>query len=93
MPAQDGVGRDDGSDCFQGSPAKRFALGGESASLVVAEQYPIAAGFQLLFENPVLFDQVGDGAGLLKSCPARKCSQKELQLDCGCHFRSQSGVL
>ncbi|RLA42458.1 MAG: hypothetical protein DRQ97_13990 [Gammaproteobacteria bacterium] len=78
VPAQDSIWRDDGGDRFQDSPAKRFALGGESASLIVGEENPFAARFQLFLQNPVLFDQVGDGAGLLKSYPARKSSQEEL---------------
>jgi hypothetical protein len=51
--------------CFQGSPAKRFALGGASASLVIGEQYPLAAGFELFLQDPVLLDQVS--VGQLKS--------------------------
>jgi len=92
MPGENRIGRDDGGDCFQGSPAKRFALGDQSASLVVGEQCPFAAGFQLLFENSVLFDQVGDSARLLMPYPASERDQEELQLDCRSHLRILSGV-
>ena len=92
MPAQDCVRRDDGGDRFQGSPAKGLAFGGESASLIVGEEYSLPAGLELLFEDSILFDQVGDCAGLLKSCPASKGGQEELQLDCGCHLASLSPV-
>jgi hypothetical protein len=92
MPAQDSIGRDDGGDRFQGSPAKRFAFGGESASLIVGEEYPFAARFELFLEDSVLLDQLGDGAGLLKSCPASERGQEELKLDCRSHLRSLSGV-
>jgi hypothetical protein len=57
--------------------------------LIVGEEYPFAAGFELFLQNPVLFDQVGDGARLPKADPASKRGQEELQLDCGCH----SGIL
>jgi hypothetical protein len=47
-------GGDDGGEGFQSSSAKRLALGSQSASLVVGEQYPFAAGFELLLQDPVL---------------------------------------
>ena len=92
MPAQDCIGRDDGGDRFQGSPTKRLAFGSESASLIVGEEYPFAAGLELLFENSVLFDQVGDRARLLKSYPASKRGQEQLELDCRSHLSSLSGA-
>jgi hypothetical protein len=46
--------------------------------LVVGELYPFAAGFHLLSENSVLFDQVGDGARLSEADPASKRGQEEL---------------
>ena len=92
MPAQDRIGRDDGGDRFQGPPAKRFAFGSESASLIVGEEYPSTAGFELFLQDPVIFDQVGDGAGLLKSYPASERGQQKLKLDCRSHLRSLSGV-
>ena len=92
MPAQDGIGRDNGGDCFQGSSTKRLTFGSDSASLIVGEEYPFAAGIELFLENSVLLDQVGDGAGLLKSYPARKSCQEELKLDCRSHLSSLSGV-
>jgi hypothetical protein len=92
MPAQDVIGRDDGNDRFKGSPANRFALGSQSASLIVGEEYPFAAALQLLLENSVLFDQLGDCARLVNPNPASKRGQEELQLDCRSHLRSLSDV-
>jgi len=68
------------------------AGGGQSATLVVGETNSSTAGFQLVFENAVLFDQVGDRARLVKSCPASKRGQEELKLDCRSHLSSLSGV-
>jgi len=67
-------------------------LRSQSASLIVGENDPFAAGAELFLENSALLDQAGDGAGLLKSYPASKRGQEELQLDCGCHLRILSGV-
>ena len=60
MPGHDRIGRDDDGDGFQSPSTKRLALGSQSMSLIVGEQNPFAARFELLFENPVLFNQIGD---------------------------------
>jgi hypothetical protein len=60
--------------------------------VIVEEATEALAYFNLLFENTILFDQVGDRARLLMPHTASERGQEELQLDCRSHLRSLSGV-
>ena len=71
------------------SPALEHATGCKSATLIVGESETSAA--ELLFEDAVLFDEVGDDLGLLTIDPAGEGSEEELKRkEVGHHARSSA---
>ena len=65
VPAQQRVGRHEGVELLQGSPAELFALGSQQASLFVGETDPPSPFLQLLFEHLVLCKDVLESLVLL----------------------------
>jgi hypothetical protein len=57
MPSQDRVRCHNGGNLPQDSSAEWFALGRQSSSLVVGEAEAAPAGFELHFQDAVLFYQ------------------------------------
>ncbi len=76
MPRQDRVWRDDRGNSLQNLSAERSPSGRESASLVISQAQSPTAGFELYFQDAVLFDQVVDHARLLAANPAREYGQE-----------------
>ena len=70
MPAQDGVGREQGAKQFQLPAAEDFSLDGQSSPLIIAEQDPFPA--ELFFEYGVLGSQILDDFLLLAIDPTGK---------------------
>ena len=77
VPAHDGVGRDDRGNSRQQSPPKGLALGRQPTALVIVE--PESSLAELVLENTVLLDRVGDDLPLLSVDPA--CERREEQLE------------
>ncbi len=69
MPAHDGVGRHDGRHTVQQAAPELLAFCSESPALVVVQ--PELPTLQLLFEDPVLLDEVIDRALRHAPHPAR----------------------
>jgi hypothetical protein len=78
MPDNDRIGRDDGGDRCQSFLTQGLVFGSQSASLIIGKESPLSTGFELLLENSVLFDQVGNRPRLLEADPASERGQKEL---------------
>ncbi len=55
--------------------ADRLSFGGQSATLVVGETQASPARLELLLQNAILFDQVGNHYCLLTTDPASERSQ------------------
>ena len=81
MPREDRVRRHDRGYLPEHATAERPALGCQSAALIVGEAEAVSTRFELLFEDPVLFNQIGNHAGLLTADPAGKRGQEELESD------------
>jgi hypothetical protein len=77
VPTQDGVGSGERRDARKEPASEGPALRGEAAALVVGEPSPPAA--ELLLQDAVLLDQVGDGRGLLAVDPASEGRQRGLE--------------
>ena len=89
VPREDRLRRDDGGDLAQGLPAQRLSFRRQSTALVVGETHAFPARLELLFQDAVLFDQVGDHVRLLTGDPAGERRQEELKLDV---FKHPGGV-
>ena len=86
MPAQDGVGREQGAKQFQLPAAEDFSLDGQSSPLIIAEQDPFPA--ELFFEYGVLGSQILDDFLLLAIDPTGKDHDEQLpRLQDECHRR------
>jgi hypothetical protein len=77
VPAEDGVGGDDGADLAEEPPPKHPPLGGEAPALVVVEQHPLVS--QLLKEDPVLLPEVVDRLALPLVEPAGEDDGEDLE--------------
>ena len=77
VPAQDGVGCDDGGNLAEQSTTEDLALRSESTSLVVGQAQAFAA--ELLLQHAVLLDEVVDGLGLVAVDPAGERGEEELE--------------
>ena len=69
MPAHDRVRRDDGRHLVEDLPAQAFGLGCQPAALVVGQ--PETPSLELLLENAVLLEQIGDHVLLMSVHPPR----------------------
>jgi len=89
VPAQDGVGSEEGADFRQELAAEDFAFDGESAALIIVEQDTARA--ELLFEDLVLgaeevdhfllavvdpADHAGDQNTFVNRCARRKNAER-----------------
>ena len=77
VPAEDGVGCHDRRDASEDSASQDFALRGETPALVVGEAQTLAS--ELLLEDAVLLDEVGDDIGLVPAHDAGKGEEEDLQ--------------
>ena len=77
VPAENGVGCDDGCDAAEDPTPKDLALRGESAPLIVCESKSLSA--ELLLEYAVFFNEVVDGLGLVAVHPASEGGEEELK--------------
>ena len=77
VPAQDGVGSDDGGDACENAATENLALRSESAALVIRESESLAA--QLLLQDTVLLDEVVDDLRLMTIDPAGERGEEELE--------------
>lgn len=77
MPAEDGVGGDDGADLGEQPAAEGLATHRETPPLIVAEPQPPAA--ELLAEHPVRFAQILDRSLLAIAEPPGEDRGEELK--------------
>ena len=92
VPCEDRVGRHNGGNLAQHFPSQRPSFGRQSTALVVCETNASPPRIELLFQYPVLFDQVGDYGCLLPPDPAGERGQKELEMYGFNHLGSITGV-
>ena len=92
MPPRDRVGRHDGRDRRKNLAAQWFAYGSQPATLVIREKHSFPAGLELLLENAVLFNQIGDRTSLLTTDPASHHDDEKSELREIRHLASLSGV-
>ena len=94
MPAEDGVGGDDGGDGFQGFAAQHFAFDGQAAPLVIGQEDAFLAEF--LLEDFDLGAEELDGGLLLVIDPAGEEGDQELpglqdEVHGGASLREETG--
>ena len=77
VPAQYGVGCDDGRDPSQQSAAQYLAPRGQAAPLVIGE--PEALAMELFLEDSILLDQVVDRLRLMPVDPASERDEEQLE--------------
>ena len=92
MPCQDRIGRYDGGDLTQDLPAQWLPFGCQSATLVIGKMPSLPARLELLLQDAILFDQVGDNGRLLATDPPGERSQEELEMNRFNHPASVSDV-
>ena len=72
---EDRVGSHNRGDPSQDLSAQRLPFGNQAATLVFGQTQASPAQLKLLFQNAVLFDQIGDQGRLLAADPAGERSQ------------------
>jgi len=92
VPREARIRRYDGRDRPQNPPAQRFSRRCQPPTLVVGETQASPGRLELLLQNAVLFDQVGNHARLATANSASERSQEELQMDGFNHAASASNV-
>jgi len=84
------IGSYDRGDPPQDLSAERLSFGGQSATLIVSESQASPARLELLLQDAVLFNQVGDHARLMTANPTGESGQEELKMDGFNHAASVS---
>jgi hypothetical protein len=77
VPAHDGVGRDDCRDSVKDPAAESFALGCDTAALIIGQID--APPTKLFLQDAVLLDQILDQLGLVPVDPASEGREEESQ--------------
>ena len=63
-----------------------FPFDGQPSTLVVGKMQSLLARFELLLQDAVLFDQIGDHGRSLAAGPASESSQEKLKMDGASHW-------
>jgi len=92
VPCEDRLRRDDGAYLPQHLSAQRLAFRRQSTALVVCETKALPVRLELLPQDAVPFDEVGDHGRLLATDPAGERRQEELKMDGFNHAESVSDV-
>ena len=77
MPAHQRIGGDERGDGVERPSPEEPSLRRQSTTLIVSQ--PKLPATKLLFEDPVLLDQVGDNVLLMPMHPARNRQQEQLE--------------
>ena len=77
MPAHQRIGGDERGDGVERPSSEEPGLRRQSTTLIVSQ--PELPATKLLFEDPVLLDQVGDNVLLMPMHPARNRQQEQLE--------------
>ena len=77
MPAHQRIGGDERGDSVERPSPEELGLRRQATTLIVSQ--PELPATKLLFEDPVLLDQVGDNVLLMPMHPARNRQQEQLE--------------